>query len=568
MPDPPSPTRAQIPSALAASKPTQPDTFHPVPAGSSASPSAIPAKQDGPSHHDYTENAPQAVVDAIAIEREREAKEAPPDMMVGSFQSWAGVDGGELLIAAARVRRIRLMIDQGIYPSSITRTPLRPGSRRASIVSMSRRSGSFGPRASTSMARPSASQLDLNAGMQSPSSGVFDVDSEDEVPGPSRYGPYSPAARRRESKRRSRADSRAQQQGYFGYRPEHESPAGSPENLISPIATSPHRHSTTFGRIASYIGFARDEEEGHHSRRPSFSRERSRDRSYASSRGDGTSSETSEEDWGYNDDDSDASSSHRASGEEGYTSSLADDTSLPPNSRPGSPHLPLIPTSSDAVFGERARDLDDEPKDFDSTSVPSRQTILLPDEDLSIRFTGYRTDPIRNVLWWIGCILTLGGLGLIGRWIPSTWVKFVGKETAFEDAKEGSWLVVEVNSISQIWIWLTGRLPTATSTSSHCKLSLILTLCPPCSRNSSHNKQPNLLAPPRCEVPSRPRMARQCSRLYTPSMAHPAVSERPRISLKTWSGVRRHGRRRQASSRSWSIGTLALPSSPEQVAGR
>jgi cation-transporting ATPase 13A3/4/5 len=347
-----------------------------------------------------------------------------------------------------RVRATLLWIwltpDQGIYPSSITRTPLRPGSRRASIVSMSRRSGSFGPRASTSIARPSASQLDLNAGLQSPSSGVFYVDSEDEQPGTSRHGPYSPAARRRESKRRSRADSRAQQQGYFGYRPEHESPAGSPDSLISPIATSPHRHSTAFGRIASYIGFSRDDEEGRHSRRPSFSRERSRDRSYASSRGAESSSETSEEDWGYNDDDSDASSSHRASGEEGYTSSLADDTSLPPNSRPGSPHLPLIPTSSDAVFGERARDLDDEPKDFASTSIPSRQTILLPDEDLSIRFTGYRTDPLRNLLWWIGCIITLGGLGLIGRWVPSTWVKFVGKETAFEDAKEGSWLVVEV----------------------------------------------------------------------------------------------------------------------------
>jgi len=94
MPDPPSPTRAQIPSAIAASKPVQPDAFHPVPAGPAANSSTARLVQDGPSHHDYTENAPQAVVDAIAIEREREAKEAPPDMMVGSFQSWAGADGG------------------------------------------------------------------------------------------------------------------------------------------------------------------------------------------------------------------------------------------------------------------------------------------------------------------------------------------------------------------------------------------------------------------------------------------------------------------------------------------
>ena len=45
--------------------------------------------------YDYTENAPQAVVNAIAMERAREEKEAPADMMVGSLQSWAGGDEGE-----------------------------------------------------------------------------------------------------------------------------------------------------------------------------------------------------------------------------------------------------------------------------------------------------------------------------------------------------------------------------------------------------------------------------------------------------------------------------------------
>jgi len=45
--------------------------------------------------HDYTENAPQAVVDAIAIERAREEQEGPPDLMVGSFQSWMGGLQGE-----------------------------------------------------------------------------------------------------------------------------------------------------------------------------------------------------------------------------------------------------------------------------------------------------------------------------------------------------------------------------------------------------------------------------------------------------------------------------------------
>lgn len=312
--------------------------------------------------------------------------------------------------------------------------------------------------------RPTASQLDLNAGLQSPSSGVFYVDSEDEGPGPSPRGPqgvYSPQgregreSRRRDSKRNSRAQSNAQQ-GYFGFRPDHHgSRAGSPEALISPLAAGSHRPSTTLGKIASYIGFRQEPEEeddyGHvhgqgHGRRRSRSRDRSHDGSYASSRAETASiRSTSEESWGYNDDDTD-SDSDRPEGEEGYTSSLADDTSLPPQSRPGSPHLPLIPASSDAVFGEMGRGTEEEPKDFASVSVPSRQTILLPDEDLSIRFTGYRTDPVRNVLWWIGCFLTLGGLGLIGRWIPSVWVRFCGKETSFDEAREGSWIVVEVSS--------------------------------------------------------------------------------------------------------------------------
>lgn len=86
MADPPSPTRAQIPSAIAATRPTAPDSHHPE------------ANQEEPVRHDYTENAPQAVVDAIAIERAREEKEAPPDMMVGSFQSWAGQDGQSYLV--------------------------------------------------------------------------------------------------------------------------------------------------------------------------------------------------------------------------------------------------------------------------------------------------------------------------------------------------------------------------------------------------------------------------------------------------------------------------------------
>jgi cation-transporting ATPase 13A3/4/5 len=162
--------------------------------------------------------------------------------------------------------------------------------------------------------------------------------------------------------------------------------------------------------------------------------------------------ESESERWGYtsNEDDADTYSqvSDRASGEAGYTSSLADDTSLPPQSRPSSPPIPLLP--GDGIFGDPAHQhqVGQIPlQQFPESTKPSEQTILLPDEDLTIRFTSYRTDVIRNALWWVGCVLTLGGLGLVGRWMPKVWIKWCGKETEFEKSERGSWLVVEVRIV-------------------------------------------------------------------------------------------------------------------------
>ena len=343
--------------------------------------------------------------------------------------------------------------DGGIFPSSITRTPLRPGSRRASIAS---RTGSYSHRPSMSYHRPSSSQVEL----ASPSSGVFHVDTEDDEPGPStRPAPHMGssfasigsvpkprASVRRHGSRRNRRTSSAAQGSYFAYQP--GGPTASPdESTGSPTSPlSPARASTAFGKIASYIGFNRgeqDEEAGLSRGRRSTSDYSGRGSERSRSSGERSLSPTSSEGWGYKDDEE---WSDRPEGEEGYTSSLADDTSLPPQSRPQSPHLPLIPNSTDAVFGESGRGAEyEEPKDFVSVEVPSRQTILLPDEDLSIRFTGYRTDQFRRTLWLAGCVCTLGGLGLLGRWTPSIWVRFCGREVSFEEAKDGSWVMVEVS---------------------------------------------------------------------------------------------------------------------------
>jgi cation-transporting ATPase 13A3/4/5 len=351
-----------------------------------------------------------------------------------------------------------IAVDPGIFPKSATRAPVLPGSRRASIAS--RRSSSYS-RPYGHFGRASSSQVDLL--YSPPPANVFVADSEDESPTEERrplpragssHQPSVSSPRARRESRRGRTASNAQE-GFFSFRDTFpdQGRTGAEEDgddvAASLISTSPARPSTALGKLVSYIGFARSEagdEEAGMVRRSSRSRSRSRRGSFDSGDSGRRSPCPSSSGWGLSDED-DEEYSDRAEGEEGYTSSLADDTSLPPQSRPGSPSLPLVPNPGDGIFGEpSARHDFAEPKDFASTTIPSRQTVLLPDEDLSIRFTCYRTDPFHNVLWWAGCILTLGALGLLGRWVPSIWVNFCGQETAFDEAREGSWLVVEVGS--------------------------------------------------------------------------------------------------------------------------
>ena len=93
MPSSPTSPMATIPTAVDISRPREPDEHGPR--------DVVDISQDEEvdrRHYDYTENAPQAVVNAIAMEREREQNEAPPDLMVGSFGSWTGNDDGELLL--------------------------------------------------------------------------------------------------------------------------------------------------------------------------------------------------------------------------------------------------------------------------------------------------------------------------------------------------------------------------------------------------------------------------------------------------------------------------------------
>ena len=211
-------------------------------------------------------------------------------------------------------------------------------------------------------------------------------------------------------------------------------------------------------RIASALGFHQhkdedaDEEAGGARRRSSRGSHYARSRrtsgsSYrrsASSARSRTSIE-SEENWGYSSNERDTysemSGGDRDDDDQSFRSSLADDTSLPPQSRPSSP-IPLLP--SDGIFGDPSAPNDQSSIQlFTDISSSSKQTISLPDEDLSIRFTGYVTAKLKSVIWATGCVVTLGGLGLVGRWVPAIWVGWCGKETDFERSGKDGWLVVE-----------------------------------------------------------------------------------------------------------------------------
>ena len=94
MSPPTTPGIAQIPSTTSPLKQRK-DPFKSLP---QAGPSARNDDEDedeeerGPKW-DYTENAPQVVVDAIAIARAKEEQEGPPDMISGSVGSW-GMEQG------------------------------------------------------------------------------------------------------------------------------------------------------------------------------------------------------------------------------------------------------------------------------------------------------------------------------------------------------------------------------------------------------------------------------------------------------------------------------------------
>jgi cation-transporting ATPase 13A3/4/5 len=100
----------------------------------------------------------------------------------------------------------------------------------------------------------------------------------------------------------------------------------------------------------------------------------------------------------------------------------------------------------DQVFGDTRIDVFDEPELLGplKSGPASRQSVFLPDEDMTVRFTGFTTRRLNQMLWRICCFASFGLLGLLGHWFPLLWLKWVCAERAFVELDETGFIVVEV----------------------------------------------------------------------------------------------------------------------------
>ncbi|KAI0666684.1 Ca-transporting ATPase [Trametes maxima] len=211
---------------------------------------------------------------------------------------------------------------------------------------------------------------------------------------------------------------------------------------------SPHTtRGNVFENIVSMFGRSGPSAESPpRSRRPSLSSRTSRSRllrRHSSRRSDVSSDyaietdDSGDERWGYSSNEEDSEeetdiASVRSGSEMDYGS-------LPPS--PG-PTLPLL--GGDPIFGSEARiEMGElEPLSPPPPGPPSRQMLYIEDEDAHIRMIGYEPIPWRQWLWRACCVLTLGILGLLGRWFPQLWLRWVTRECAFIDMQHG-FIVVE-----------------------------------------------------------------------------------------------------------------------------
>ncbi|KAG0260211.1 hypothetical protein DFQ27_003651 [Actinomortierella ambigua] len=98
------------------------------------------------------------------------------------------------------------------------------------------------------------------------------------------------------------------------------------------------------------------------------------------------------------------------------------------------------PSSSPAKPGRSKLALNKRPLDLDLRHDQCQQRVYLEEEDIQLTFTGYRYVPLRRTLYYIACVLSVGILFLLGRWLPKHYIRFVAKRC---DLSRAEFIVVE-----------------------------------------------------------------------------------------------------------------------------
>ncbi|KAI8367020.1 putative P-type ATPase [Choanephora cucurbitarum] len=94
------------------------------------------------------------------------------------------------------------------------------------------------------------------------------------------------------------------------------------------------------------------------------------------------------------------------------------------------------------------------------TDTRNEQVLLLEEEDVQIRIIGYKYSSLHLMLYRICCILSLGFVWLVCRWVPSWHIAWTGVKVPLKDAE---WLVFkspynEIEIIRPVRNWYNGSI--------------------------------------------------------------------------------------------------------------
>ncbi|KAG9018165.1 hypothetical protein FRB90_012009 [Tulasnella sp. 427] len=348
---------------------------------------------DGEQPYDYTEGASAIEINQVLEARTRRRR----DSQVGSAYD---DDGSGAVFGGPSA---------GIVPSSVSTMHYdRPWGRRRSSdafsrTSLHRRQSGDSQRSASGQRRDSADDAASEA--------FSDVDAQSEAGEESEGMGRSRSRTKRRSRRQASPESPSQSKGVFD---------GFASLFSSTKAPAPPSRRTS--RRGSRIS--------------------SRRSSVALSDRDADQYSSGEERWGY----SSAEEDDSLVGNEvdGVGSGLGSEFEA---TRPSSPSatLPLLGMNGDPFFGDTRIDMDVTSRPSSPPpppGPPSRQNIVLVDEDMNLRFTGFEIVRWKQVVWRIGTIVSLGSLALAGHWSPKLWLRWVARERAFRELTDGL-IVVE-----------------------------------------------------------------------------------------------------------------------------